>query len=271
MNHGENWSVFPHLCLAMALSLSGCAWSLSDIPLFNSHPSSQKKFDVAVAQHHKFVLVTPEPAKNDETEEDPEQRQADVSVPPVVSAAEWQIPDGETVESGAGTVDASEKNIVADSEGGMTGSEAMQPDTSNHSTEESATKEELKPQQLTQNSFQSNETSDGGKPEPVTKRERVIRVHLASLSTQAGANREWRELQSNHAELLHGLLHHIKEVNLRGKGTYFRLYAGEFLQLTRAGAFCDAMKVRKQYCKSVALRDYGIAAPFLSPQPSVKP
>lgn len=83
--------------------------------------------------------------------------------------------------------------------------------------------------------------------------EKIIRAHLASLASESGARREWRDLSQKHVDLLFGVADHIKEVDLPGKGRFFRLFAGKFGSLTDAAAFCTAMKERKQYCAPMAV------------------
>ena len=265
------------LLLLFGLVLSGCSWSLSSVPLLNKMSMFQEKTEVHVKPRHRFVRVTPEPVAPQETPEPPNTPDSSETEQPEkvgnseatqseITKVGWQIPVGETVEQGPSEPEPSETSREADHEdkGSILTST---PADGTASTDTTPTRLIASNPALLQAA--SRNTSDRGSaantPDRSTdamkakvltpKPEKVIRVHLASLSTQKGASREWRELSQAHLDLLGGTTPHIKEVNLRGKGTYFRLYAGQFLELKKADVLCKAMKTRKQYCKPVSLRD----------------
>jgi hypothetical protein len=263
--------------LLFGLVLSGCSWNLSSVPLLNKLPVFQEEAEVPVKPHHRFVRVTPEPitplvtpeqpevAENNETEQSGKAQNSETGQSEITTVG-WQIPVGETVEQGPSTPAPSEASREADHEdkglmptsipADATASAESIPVrlTASNPAILQATSRSTPDRSSAANTLDSDSAVMKAKvftPKP----EKVIRVHLASLGTQKGANSEWRELSEAHLDLLGGTTHHIKEVNLRGKGTYFRLYAGQFLELKKADALCKAMKTRNQYCKPVSLRD----------------
>jgi hypothetical protein len=262
MHHLAKWAIASPLLLVFGLIVSSCFWNLPSIPYLIKISLFHEKAEAPVEPRHRFVRVTPEPV----TPVDPpkqlenvEERETDHIE---IATSSWNVPLGETVESAPTTQEPS-----AQATGTTHEDEIVMPAST-------VAPEEAAPEQLTSTVSRATQAASVGPegksakmaekvfaprpekksvstPRPAT----VIRVHLASLTSALGANREWRELNNSHLDLLDGVAHYIKEANLRGKGTYFRLYAGEFLELKKASAFCSALKTRKQYCKPVSLRN----------------
>ena len=268
MHHLGKRAIASLFLLSFWLVLSSCSLSLSSVPLLNKLPVFQEKTEIPVKPRHRFVRVTPEPVTLLDSPEQPEK--VEKSEPEQLEKAEnsemgqseiakvgWQIPVGETVEDGPSAPEPSEKSpeVSHEDKGLMLTSTPAN----------AAPSTESPPPQLTPSNSGTIRRSSKNTPNKdssamkakvfAPKPAKVIRIHLASLGSQKGANREWRELNKSHLDLLGGITPHIKEVTLHGKGTYFRLYAGQFLELKKADALCKEMKIRKQYCKPVALRD----------------
>ncbi len=76
-----------------------------------------------------------------------------------------------------------------------------------------------------------------------------ISVHLASFRQVDAARAGWRELQAAHSDLLGGLDYRISAVELSGgRGTFYRVKAGPFTDITSAEEVCRLMKARNAYC-----------------------
>lgn len=68
-----------------------------------------------------------------------------------------------------------------------------------------------------------------------------FRVQLGSLSSAQGARTEWKRLQSRYDDLLSGLSLNIETVEIKGKGTFYRVQGG-LLTRARADAICKRLK-----------------------------
>lgn len=73
-------------------------------------------------------------------------------------------------------------------------------------------------------------------------------VQLISLPSKAGAEKTWPKILKAHSALLSGLPHDVVEVQIKGKGTFYRLRTGSFKDRKDAQALCDKLKARKQDC-----------------------
>ena len=73
-------------------------------------------------------------------------------------------------------------------------------------------------------------------------------VQLISLPSKAGAEKTWPKILKAHSALLSGLPHDVVEVQIKGKGTFYRLRTGSFKDRQDAQALCDKLKARKQDC-----------------------
>ena len=262
MQHLAKRAIASPLLLVFGLIVSSCSWNLPSIPYLSKISLFHEKAEAPVEPRHRFVRVTPEPVMPVDLPkqlENVEERKTDHIE---IATSSWKVPLGETVESAPTTQEPSaqatgtthEDEIVMPAS--TVAPEEAAPEqltsTVSRATQAASVSLEGKSAKMAKKVFAPRpEKKSVSTPRPAT----VIRVHLASLTTALGADREWREINNSHLDLLDGVAHYIKEVNLRGKGTYFRLYAGEFLELKKASAFCSALKTRKQYCKPVSLRN----------------
>ena len=74
-------------------------------------------------------------------------------------------------------------------------------------------------------------------------------VHVASYRTQAAADQGAAELQRKFGALK-GLPHSVAKVNIKGKGTYYRLMFGPAADQAAAESLCATLKRNGQYCKT---------------------
>ena len=73
-------------------------------------------------------------------------------------------------------------------------------------------------------------------------------AHLASYRSESGATAGWKTLQKAHRDLLINRAPIMVEAEVPGQGTFVRLMANGFTQLTDASEFCSEMKATGQYC-----------------------
>ena len=74
------------------------------------------------------------------------------------------------------------------------------------------------------------------------------KVQLISLPSKAGAQKAWPKILKANSALLTGLDHDIAEVQINGKGTFYRLRVGSFKNRKDAQDLCNKLKSRKQDC-----------------------
>ena len=74
------------------------------------------------------------------------------------------------------------------------------------------------------------------------------KVQLISLPSKAGAQKAWPKILKANSALLTGLEHDIAEVQINGKGTFYRLRVGSFKNRKDAQDLCNKLKNRKQDC-----------------------
>jgi len=74
---------------------------------------------------------------------------------------------------------------------------------------------------------------------------------LASVSSNAAAEREWKRMQSGNNELLGKLSLTIQTIKL-DRGTFYRIQAGPLADRAAASSLCGTLKTRKQDCLIVA-------------------
>lgn len=79
-------------------------------------------------------------------------------------------------------------------------------------------------------------------------------LQLAAFRTRAGAEKAWRNLQKNRADLLNDLKADFLKVDVKGKGTFHRLRVGPFADKASASDRCNRLKAVKQDCLVVAPR-----------------
>lgn len=73
-------------------------------------------------------------------------------------------------------------------------------------------------------------------------------VQLISLPSKSSAEKAWPKILKAHSALLSGLPHDIAEVQIKGKGTFYRLRVGSFKNKKDAQSLCTKLKSRKQDC-----------------------
>lgn len=74
------------------------------------------------------------------------------------------------------------------------------------------------------------------------------RVQLGSFENAESAQRRWKELRSRHADLVGGLSLVLERVELKAKGTMFRLQAGPLRSPDEAQKLCASLVKRKVGC-----------------------
>jgi cell division septation protein DedD len=85
-------------------------------------------------------------------------------------------------------------------------------------------------------------------PKPAAKSGSPYRIQIASLRSQADAKKAWGRLTKKHKDLFGTLKSKIVRVDLKGKGTFYRLQAGPLGDQSSARAFCSKLKKRKIGC-----------------------
>lgn len=75
-------------------------------------------------------------------------------------------------------------------------------------------------------------------------------MQLGALSSAAGAEKEWSRIQRANSDVLGGLKSDVVEVDLPGKGVFWRLRAGP-LDEQGARHVCGELKNRNQGCMVV--------------------
>lgn len=94
-----------------------------------------------------------------------------------------------------------------------------------------------------------DKTTTAKKPATAVKTENgTWGVQLISLSSNAAAEKEWPKILKAHSALLSGYTHRVVQVQIPGKGTYYRLVVGSFKTKDEAKNLCDKLKTRKQVC-----------------------
>lgn len=74
------------------------------------------------------------------------------------------------------------------------------------------------------------------------------RVQLGSFETAAGAQKRWSEIKGRHADLVGKLDMVLERVQLRAKGTVYRLQAGPLKSPAEVQKLCAALAKRKVGC-----------------------
>lgn len=84
----------------------------------------------------------------------------------------------------------------------------------------------------------------GGKGRPA--------VHLASFKSREQADKDWPGIRAKNPELAK-LSMQVSRVDLKGKGTYWRLKAGPLASAKAAADLCKTLKARRQYCDAATM------------------
>ena len=114
-------------------------------------------------------------------------------------------------------------------------------------------KKEEKPIILENNSSEKNKIPEGPislapKKTKKIKTENQLGIHLASFKKIDLARKSWGQILKEHGDLLIGLDYRISSTEIKGKGKYFRLKAGPFMDKKTATETCRLLKEKKSYC-----------------------
>lgn len=78
-----------------------------------------------------------------------------------------------------------------------------------------------------------------------------IRIQLASVRSEADAQREWERMRRQHADVLGNLAPAFPFADLGDRGTFWRVQAGGFADLAAAQNACAALRARGLGCNVV--------------------
>lgn len=81
----------------------------------------------------------------------------------------------------------------------------------------------------------------------------TIAVHLTSYRKPENAERGWAQLVAANRDLLQGTRPIIRQVDIPGKGLYYRLHAGPIANEAQARTLCSSLTQRGVYCKVMKL------------------
>lgn len=73
-------------------------------------------------------------------------------------------------------------------------------------------------------------------------------LQLASVTTEAAAQKEWKRLQRLHGALLDDMPLTVRSAEVSGQGTMFRLQTGPFPNRATADDFCWQLRAEKGDC-----------------------
>ncbi len=76
----------------------------------------------------------------------------------------------------------------------------------------------------------------------------AFRIQLASVRSRRAAEKAWGRYKFDHSALFGKLESNIVRVDLKGKGTFYRLQAGPFSDASAARSLCSQAKKRKIGC-----------------------
>jgi len=76
----------------------------------------------------------------------------------------------------------------------------------------------------------------------------AFRIQLASVRSEKAAEKAWKRFKNSHAALFGKLEPKIVRVDLKGKGTFYRLQAGPLADASAARSLCSQAKKRKIGC-----------------------
>ncbi len=90
--------------------------------------------------------------------------------------------------------------------------------------------------------------ADGSSAIPATTDANRFAVHLASYRNRQGAIDGWSELRGRFGPVLNGLQPRVAEVDIEGRGTFYRLKAGPFANWASANETCDYLRAESWSC-----------------------
>ncbi len=76
----------------------------------------------------------------------------------------------------------------------------------------------------------------------------VWKVQLLSSSSKASVEKAWPRILAKNKALLSNMPYSVVSANVPGKGTFYRLWVGQFKSKEMAAALCGKLKARKQDC-----------------------
>ena len=83
---------------------------------------------------------------------------------------------------------------------------------------------------------------------PAKKATGSWRIQLYSTPKKAMAEKTWTEISQKQKALLSDMPHYVVTAEIAGKGTFYRLQAGQFSSREQATALCTKLKAKKQDC-----------------------
>ena len=83
---------------------------------------------------------------------------------------------------------------------------------------------------------------------PIKKAAGNWRIQLYSTPKKAVAEKTWTEISQKQKALLSDMPHYVVAAEIAGKGTFYRLQAGQFSSREQATALCTKLKAKKQDC-----------------------
>ena len=83
---------------------------------------------------------------------------------------------------------------------------------------------------------------------PAKKENGKWRIQLYSTPKKAMAEKTWTDVSQKQKALLSDMPHYVVAAEIAGKGTFYRLQAGQFSSKEQATALCAKLKAQKQDC-----------------------
>lgn len=146
----------------------------------------------------------------------------------------------ETAESGQ------DQGGQAQDEQAQAAPEAPQPETASAPALETEAEPEPEPEPDTQTAQASPEAS--APPQLTEPPADSYVMQLASVRSEETARAEWARMQREHEPLLGDMPLFVQQVELEGRGTYFRIQTGPFPSRSTAQDFCAQLKTAGQDC-----------------------
>lgn len=79
-------------------------------------------------------------------------------------------------------------------------------------------------------------------------------VHLVSLTDPDGIEGSWAQLKAAFPGVLADKGLEVRQIEIEGEGTYYRIYAAPFSDAAAAGSACEALTRLQQYCAVATLQ-----------------
>lgn len=193
------------------------------------------------AVYEKLGNDTPAPQKAESLLPPPEE-----PMPPPEPAPAAAAPEPSQAINVINTAGESPAPPPADAETTTTAAKEMQPPESEvPAAEEPAPEETAKAAEVAP-AAGTPETQMAAKP-PAPAAAGAYRVQLSSMRSAADADAAWAKLQKTYPDLLGNLSLNVEKVDLEGKGTFYRVQAGQ-LSEQAAKDLCAELKRRKADC-----------------------